>query len=422
MTTSLLQTADGREWTVLGGTIVFPLRGVWTARIELDADSDDPLPSGAATLLLAADSDGDGNPGEPVELIGTIRPEDVATFEGRAMALLVGGEGKLATVELVARTYQQAPFDVDAISIAVDAIGEAGEFFDDDTSHLPSSFVVTRWHRAGGATAAMLLDRLAERFGIGWRVSDDGLVSMGADQWSAAPIEDAAFFVEGPEDAINRTLEGSVGRASIRPGTTLEDGRRIEEAIYTLDGDGLHVMLRWGPGLGAGGLRGDFDVQARRALPRLAYRELHPAVVRRQNPNGTLDLEADDPAIGGITAVPYRPGIVGCRLVIREGERIRIGFEGGDETKPFAIGLDNDPNASKGVARVSDPVDVGVMSIAALAHPSGAIASLTITFTPPGGAPTEIAVLPGSPPLDLPLRGTIARGSTEVFLRASLAS
>lgn len=412
MTVGILQTADGREWTVLSGTPLFPLRGLWTARIEVDADQDDPLPAGAAVLLLAAD-----NEGEPIELIGTIPASDVSTFEGRATALLVAGEGKLSTVKLPARTYQQAPLDVSALTIALDAIGEAGEFFNDDIDRIPSDFAVARWHRAGGSTGAQLLDRLAERLGVGWRADDGGLISIAAEEWPAADLEGAGFFAEGPEDTINRSLEGSVARASIRPGTTLADGRRIEEVIYMLDARGLRVMLRWGPGDGMGGLRGDFERQARRAAPPLVYRELHPATVRRQNEDGTLDLDADDEAIGGITSVPYRPGIVGCRLVISEGERVRLGFEGGDEARPYATAWDSDETANKGVARKDDPVDVGSMSIAAAPHPSGAIASLTITFTPPGGTPTTVQILPGSPPLSLPMSGTIARASEEVFIR-----
>lgn len=410
MSASILQTSDAREWTVLSGTIVFPLRGIRTARLEVDADEDNPLPPGPAVLFLAAENDG-----EPVELIGTILPDDVHTFEGRATVLLVAGEGKLNTAALPARTYQQAPLDVSALTIALDAIGEAGEFFDDDVNRIPSTFAASRWHRAGGATAAQLLNRLAERFGVGWRVDDGGLVSIGAEGWPAADIAGAGLFVEGPEDAINRTLEGSVDRASLRPGTTLEDGRRIEEVIYSLDGQGIRVMLRWGPGVGAGGLRGDFDTQARRAIPPLAYREMHAATVRRQNDDGTLDLEGESEAIGGITSVPYRPGVVGCRLVIGEGERVRLGFEGGDEAQPYAVAWDSDETANKGVARVDDPVDVGTISIAAVAGPGG-IASFTVTYAPPIGAAVIVPVVPGTP-VQFPLSGIITRGSTEVFLR-----
>ncbi len=396
--TTLLETEGGRQWTVLSASPLFPLRGVFTVRLEVDADADDPLPPGPATLLIGSDNDA-----EPVELIGTIRPEDLSIFEGRAQALFVGGAGTLSTALLEARTYQQAPLETPITSIMVDAINDAGESFDDETAGI-GGISVARWHRVGGRTGAQLLDRLAERFGLGWRMADDGLVSIAAETWPEANVDDAGFLETGPEDAINRTLEGTVERASIRPGTTL-GGRRIEEVAYTLDERGMRALLRFGSGEGPGGLRGDLEAQTRAAVPPLPYRELHGTTVRRQNQDGTLDVEADEPTIGGITGVPYVPGIVGCQLVIAEGERVRLGFEGGDETKPFATTWGSMASGAA-VARKTDKVEfTATFAIAGQA---------TLTITPSTGAPVVIA--PGAP-MQVTFQGEIIEGSDEVFIR-----
>jgi hypothetical protein len=411
MSTGTLATGD-RKRTVLSALPTFPLRGVWSVRLEVDADEDDPLVVGPATLLLAAD-----NEGEPVELVGTIVEIDASTFEGRATAILVAGKGMLATTILPVRTYQQSPNEVPLPTLVFDAIEESGEVLDDDAAIV--GMFVPRWHRAGGATAAALLDRLAERYGFTWRMSDDGIVQLAVDEWPEADIEAAGLYLEGPEDAHDRTLAGSVARASIRPGTTVR-GRRIEEVSYSLDESGLRVLLRWGDGTGAGGLRGDIEAATRRATPNPIYRSLHAAVVRRQNIDGTLDLDAENDTLGGITAVPYRPGIVGCRLVIAEGENVLVGFDDGDESQPFTITHDAIPPATgKAVARVGDAVRVGELSFAATADANGGIGSITITLTPFGGSPTVVGTIsPVGPPISVGLSGKITTGSSEVFIRA----
>lgn len=244
------------EWTVLSALVTFPLRGIWTIRVEVDADEDDPLPTGPAAFTLAAD-----NEGAPVELVGAILEVDNSTHEGRATALLVGGKGGLASTLLPARTYQQTPFEVPLSTLIADAIEEAGEVLDDDVA-VAQQFV-PRWHRAGEATAAELLDRLAERYTVTWRMGDAGIVQLAVDEWLDADTEAAGLLIEGLENAHDRTIAGSVARASIRPGVVVR-GKRIEEVIYVLDESGLRCMLRWGDGTGAGGLRGDLEAATRR--------------------------------------------------------------------------------------------------------------------------------------------------------------
>ncbi|MBK9263060.1 MAG: hypothetical protein IPM54_25060 [Polyangiaceae bacterium] len=415
MSTGTLRTEDDREWTMLDGTIVFVLRGIWTVRATIDADEDDPLPVGPVTVVLAADNDG-----EPVELGGTILEVDATTFEGRATALIVGGKGLLAKALLTPRTYQQAPQEVPIASIVADAIEEVGELLDDDVA--VATLFVPRWHRIGGVTGAQLLDRLADRYGFNWRMGDDGLVKLAVDEWLEADVEDAGLFLEGPEDAIDRTIAGSVARASIRPGTTIR-GRRIEEAVYVLDEHGLRAVFRWGDGTGAGGLRGDLEAATRRAMPPRAYLGTHEVTIRRQHNTGELDVEADDANIGGLTSVPYYPGLVECRLAVSEGTRALLCFIGGDESKPAIVGFtrfEQNPAAIENdyaVARVNDTVSVGTLTFVATPDPQGGIGSITITYTPPTG-PNQIAIVAPSTTTTINLTGVISTGSPKVFLRA----
>lgn len=403
-----------REFTVLSGIVSFVLRGVWSVRVEVDADEDLPIAEGVTSLFIAADNEGD-----PIELRGTIESVDATTSEGRATAIIVGGKGTLGKTLLPARTYQQAPFPVPVASIAIDAVEDAGETFDNDVALV--SKTVTRWHRIE-MTAAATLDRLAQRTGFGWRMNDEGVVQFVMESWPDANEDEAGFFFEGPEEAHDRTISGSVKRASIRPGTIVR-GRKVEEVHYLLDGDGLRVLMRWGDGVGTGGLRGDHEVATQRCMPPMAYYAIHECTVRRQNNDGTLDVEADDSRIGLLTSVPYYPGIVGCKLNVADGERAIMTFFNGDETKPAIVGftrLDVDPAAQeqpKAAARANDPVNVGTLAFAAVAG-SGGIASIAVTYTPPVGANQLVTIAPGAP-VSIDLTGVITEGSQEVFLRVN---
>ena len=414
MSIATLQSGD-RELTVLSAGIVFPLRGAWSARLEVDADEDEPLEAGPARLVLTADNDG-----APVDLDGTIVEVDTTTCEGRATAILVAGKASIASLQLEAKTYQQAPLDVPVASIATDAVTDAGEVFDDDVAFV--GIAVPRWHRVA-STAAQVLDRLSQRFGVAWRMNDAGAVVFAIDEWLEADEDEAGLYLEGTENAQDRTIAGTVARASLRPGVVVR-GRRIEEVHYLLDGTRLGVLLRWGEGTGAGGLRGDIEAATKRSMPLPAYSQVHAVTIRRQNADGTLDVEADDPSVGSVTSVEYYPGVVGCRLVISDGARALLAFLGGDETRPaicgFArfvqnpIAIEND----YAVARVNDPVASGSFTFAAVSDGSGGIASITITYFPPFGAPQARVLSPLSP-ATINLSSVIQSGTPEVYLRAT---
>jgi hypothetical protein len=405
-----------REFTVLSALVTLPLRGISSFRLEVDADEDDPIAEGRALLRLLAD-----NGGEPEEFNGTIENVDAETHEGRATCVMVAGRGMLAKALISAKTYQQAPFPVDISAIATDAIIEAGEDFEDDIAL--ATITIPRWHRVS-MTAAQLLDRLAERFGFNWRMNNAGRVEFFVEEWSNADELAAGLIIEENDNAHDRTMAGSVSRASLRPGTIVRD-RRIEEVHYLLDEDGLRVMLRWGTGLGAGGLREDHTIAVKRSLRPFEYYCPHEVTVRRQNLDGSLDVEADDPAIGGLTAVPYYPGVVVCRLNVAERTRALLAFIGGDESKPCIVGFErfvepglvDSPFQGRAVARVNDSVPIGTITFIAASDGSGGISAISIAYTGAEGSTQNIVVAP-TLPASINLTGIIATGSPEVFLRA----
>ena len=141
-------------------------------------------------------------------------------------------------------------------------------------------------------------------------------------------------------------------------------------------------------------------------------------IVRRQNADGTLDVEGIDPRVGKLSGVPYATGLVGCRLVFTEGATARLQWRGGDETQPLIClteMLAKTEPWGKAVARVGDSVVCGELTFTAVAGPGG-IATIALTYTPPGGDPAATTITPGVPAM-VQLAGQIRTGSEEVFIQ-----
>lgn len=74
-----------------------------------------------------------------------------------------------------------------------------------------------------------------------------------------------------------------------------------------------------------------------RALaPRTDALALYPATVLRDHGDMTVDARADSDALPDLVRVPVRLGLPGATARVREGARVLVGFEGGDETRPYA--------------------------------------------------------------------------------------
>lgn len=77
---------------------------------------------------------------------------------------------------------------------------------------------------------------------------------------------------------------------------------------------------------------------------RLDYTQLYPAVVVKQNSDGTLQLLADSPTVRGTghNNVRIRHGLPGVSVEVSAGARVRLGFENGQPSQPYAGLWDTD--------------------------------------------------------------------------------
>lgn len=159
---------------------------------------------------------------------------------------------------------------------------------------------------------------------------------------------------------------------------------------------------------------------------RIDYSRMYTAVVSKQNGDGSLQLLVDNDKVRGTghNNVPLRLGLPGMSAQLLVGARVRVGFEDGDPSKPFAALFDTDAafvsisfaKGSQAMARQGDLVQSG-----------GAGTTVTFETIPPTGSPLPMTtftpylisfsiippvILPV--PLQDPLFGSIASGQIKV--------
>lgn len=143
----------------------------------------------------------------------------------------------------------------------------------------------------------------------------------------------------------------------------------------------------------------------------------------------TLDVEAERAGLALPQRLPVKFGTPATTADFANGMRVYVAFENGDPSAPYVCGYDPVVagavgtvmfGGTKGVARVDDPVNAGVLTIAAAptAPPGGTI--LTFTYTPPGGSP-QVTILTFAAAIGVltsggtaSITGKISSGSTKL--------
>jgi hypothetical protein len=69
---------------------------------------------------------------------------------------------------------------------------------------------------------------------------------------------------------------------------------------------------------------------------RIDFLAVYPAKVVAQNADGTLELQPEDSRLAGFSKVPIRHGLPGCVVKVQAGATVVLGFENGDNCRPFA--------------------------------------------------------------------------------------
>lgn len=197
---------------VVGGCLTLPRIGVWSATLDVDADT---VPLGAQVLGVER-----AGGAAPDELRGTVVASQA--YGGRVQVRMLGGVAQLTRKTLQPRQWVGSP-TVALSTLLTDLARETGETF----APAPTA-TVPRWARAAG-TGARDLGRLAEVTGFDWRMSLDGTVALVQETWAPA----LGDFEVHDVDEVSGVLHVAHDGVSLLPGTTV-DALRVERVVYEL--------------------------------------------------------------------------------------------------------------------------------------------------------------------------------------------
>lgn len=363
---------------VLSGSLSLPRRGVWTAELELDRAT---APSGAVRLAIGRD---DG--AAPDIFRGTV--VHAVEHAGRSRVQVAAGVAALWSRMLDPRQFVGAP-TVTLDELLQDLARDTGEVF-----ATPPVHQLERWSRARGVGAAAL-GQLTREVGLDWRLRPDGTVEVLEETWPATT--ERYEILE--HDGLARVLEVAPVGARLLPGQ-IAQGKQIERVVYTLGGS-LRAALHYAEARGSEAFRRAVESVLRSPV----WDQTHGATVVVQHADGTVDVLVDDERIVQLTNVPVRLGGPTLRAVLQAGDRVQVSFDDGNPRRPVVSGVDLDPSAGRGVARLDDTVDVGTLMLNVV---SGVLSG---TYTPPGGP--AVTVNPGTP---FPLVGRVSSASSRLLL------
>ncbi len=316
-----LVTANGV--TVLGGSILMPLVGVWTA--DLVVDGADSLAAGDSVTLEA-----DG-----FELKGTIAPERAGEFLDATHVRVLGGAGGLAKTAQPRSYAQPGAYVRDVLNGLAQDSGESLAATADAT-FLATNLVA--W-AVMAVPVSQALNALLQVVAptLSWRILPDGKLWIGSESWTSSSVE----FEIIEQDPTHGQFELGVESPSIVPGVELADVGKVSRVEHTIDENGVrsHVWI-----LGAQvdrGIKAAVASLVKQALPGIDYFTLYDARVVTQSADGaTVDLQPLDKRLPGFGRVPLKLGIPGAVAKFEAGVIVRLGWDRGNPSLPYACLFD----------------------------------------------------------------------------------
>lgn len=286
---------------VLTLSLHLPLNGAWSAELQVASDVG-LAPGDSATLDL---------PG--LSLIGTV--VRAGQFGERLRARLTGGTLDWSAHQEV-KHYRETTADRVLADVGVEPETDIG-------ASLPY------WTRSPG-TVGSTVQAVARHLGYNWRVQPDGSIRIAEETPTLAADPDAQEISRDPARGL---VTVAPEQATILPGTTFGEDS-VGDVIYDLDDTfrcRYYTEAR-------GRLRGAFDRLVRYLTRDALFLGQYAAEVVSQAADGSLDLLPDDPRLRaqGLQSVPIRHGLPGVEVDVPSGERVLLGFDGGNPSQPYA--------------------------------------------------------------------------------------
>lgn len=316
-------TANGKP--VLNLELREGKKGNWSCDLEVDSTTDLDR---AVTIDF-------GN--EEARFSGTVYRGGVEA--GRWRGRVFGGRGGLQEA-LDSRYYGST----DVVTVLRDLASDTGETLDENIPASLKRHALGRWVRPEGDGRKALGD-LATLLDVTWRVTREGTLWLGTDRYE--PVEPETFRHQTlSQDPLAGSLVSAPDYPGVRPGVSFL-GRKVANTVTTLRGGELRQVVFFEDEGGGE----DRTVSVLRRLieavvgRRIDYSQSYPARVIRQTSDGLLEVIPDSPRIrgAGLTRLPIRLGLPGTRVEVAKGARVRVHFDEGDPSKPFAALWDTNP-------------------------------------------------------------------------------
>lgn len=364
---------------VIGGCIVIPQRGAWTA--DLTVATGDDLPDDV-TISTASGS---------LEMRGYRYRSTV--FAQTVTVRVVGGSGGLRNV-IPAKGYQVVP----AVQVAQDIVADCGETLSAASASVLGD-VLTHWARPKGP-AEGALSQLADHLGLVWRVSAGGEVLFVDDSFADMSTDGVALNYDASEGEISLGVADFDG--AVQPGTSY-DGRRVYCVVHHV-GDVLRTTLHFD---GDGDrIRGTLRRIVESSLPSYSLRSFYSGRMVAQA-GASVDFVPDDDTVPGMQRVPLLLGVPGLSIQAAPGARIGMGFYGGDGSKPYAGLFDSGTLLS--YALTCPSIQLGAASATPVAHAIEALAGLQAIAAPLAAIHASVsAATPATPVTNGTLAGFLA--------------
>lgn len=376
---------------VVSARVVLPRIGVFYAELTVDSET---APTGLQTLRTA-----DG----ALTLVGTVRDDRTAVYGDRTELLLIGGRDGLS------RTVTPREYNDPTIRVLLqDLCNETREVLSDTADSSILSGTVPRWSRVE-SVAANALGEVVAAAGASWRILNDGTLWIGQEAWESVEIP-GEILDERPTNA-SRSLQVETLFALLAPGTVW-DGRRVSLVEHRASAEHA-TTTAWfeGPGDTTDRLKRGFGALVGTFTRAMRYHALYPATVLHQDDNGLVDLQPDSPLLPALVKVPLRECSPGRAVLINDGARCLVAFEGGFATGPVVIAWANDPGgvsavlehaedtliqdapevligieATRGIARRDDTVDRNTALVTWMSAVEAALGLAGHPITPFAGA------------------------------------
>ncbi len=308
---------------VLAGSIVMPLRGVWTADLVIDQPDGTGFDAGTSVSIVSEGG---------LTFTGTVAVDRSGDFLDAVHVRVLGGAGGMAK-ELSPRGYVQPGAFVRDVLNGI--AGDTGEVLSADISPALLGTNLSAWNtfQQPASEGVNVLISIVQSDAV-WRITADGKLLVVTDSWPSKSFD----FEIINHDPAERTYHLGVDGFEIAPGMDVENvGKvaRVEHVIGTNGHSRSHVWTQI-----EDNDRGTLDAVTKivqQQTSHIDYFTLYDAKIVSQSVDlTTVDLQPGDTRLPGLSKVPLRLGIPGASAQVTPGGFIRLGWDRGNPSMPYA--------------------------------------------------------------------------------------